>query len=143
AVRSEDMKGLAPSLARKDTVVVSDRGYPSTITYAESNGPNEEYARFLKFINSRFPKPDILFVLKAPAEALLQRVQKRGGPEERFDRLETIRNLINSYERNYPDAVYIDASQSRMGVRAELLMHTMKLLRRTDVKPIYRTANDD
>ena len=137
AVRSEDMKSLAPFLARKDMAVVSDRGYPSTITYAESNGPNAEYVEFLKLINSRFPRPDLMMVLSAPPEVLFGRVQKRGGTEERFDRLETIRNIGESYRRNYPEAVYIDASQSREKVSAEMAEHTIGMLRKLGVKPVH------
>jgi thymidylate kinase len=137
AVRSEDMKRLGPFLARKDLVVISDRGYPSTITYAESNGPNKDYVDFLKYINSRFPKPDLLFVLYAPPEVLLNRVQKRGGTAERFDELETIRNIGESYRRNYADAFYVDASQSREEVHKRILDETKRLLRKLAVQPVY------
>ncbi|MCL5102364.1 MAG: thymidylate kinase [Candidatus Marsarchaeota archaeon] len=140
AVRSEDMKRLAPFLAKKNMAIVSDRGYPSTITYAESNGPNPEYVKFLKSINSRFPKPDLMVVLTAPPEVLLSRVQNRGGPEERFDRLETIKNIDESYKRNYPEAIYIDASQSREKIHTELLEHSISTLKRLDVKPVYKKS---
>lgn len=135
AVRSEDMKRLYPFLVKKDTVVISDRGYPSTITYAESGGPNAEYVEFLKLINSRFPRPDLLFVLSAQPDILFKRIQARGG-RERFDSPETIRNLIESYKRNYPDAVYIDASQSREKVHEEIMGHAIGLLRKLEVEPI-------
>ncbi|MCL4403506.1 MAG: hypothetical protein M1500_03415 [Candidatus Marsarchaeota archaeon] len=135
AVRSEDMKRLSPFLAKKDTVVISDRGYPSTITYAESGGPNAEYVEFLKLINSRFPRPNLMFVLSAQPDILFKRIQVRGG-RERFDSPETIRNLIESYKRNYPDAVYIDASQSREKVHEEIMGHVISLLRKLEVRPI-------
>ncbi|MCL5100038.1 MAG: thymidylate kinase [Candidatus Marsarchaeota archaeon] len=141
AVRSEDMKRLKPFLERRDMAVISDRGYPSTITYAESSGPNKAYADFLKLINSRFPKPDKLFILYAPPEILLKRVQQRGGIEERFDKLESIRNISDSYRRNFPDAFYIDASQSREKVYEELFNETMRVLNKLGVSPVYKTAD--
>lgn len=130
AEREEHMAQLMPVIVNSNIVLVSDRGYPSSIAYVESHGFSRDHVELIKRMNAIYPKPAILFVLDVDPKIALARTEKRDGGREYFDNLELQERVRESYQRNFPDAEFIDASKPLSDVLGEVYGKTMALLRK-------------
>jgi dTMP kinase len=79
-------------------IVVTDRYILSTVAYGAAFGNDYGLtAEYLMKVNSIFPQPDLVFYIRIAPEAVLRRISKRNGQPERFDNLDSLRKLDDSY----------------------------------------------
>lgn len=111
--------------------VISDRYYHSSLAY-QSLAVGLPMASML---NENFRAPDIAFLLWLEPETSFERVQLRGEPVERFETLDRLRNVADSYETVYTmckqrgeNIIKIDATQSIEEMHAQIVRHVEALL---------------
>ena len=85
---------IMPALS-SGTVVLSDRYYHSSLAYQSLSLDFE----FVAQLNERFQSPDITIFLLLEPETSFERVQKRGLPIERFETLDRLRSIAQSYNQ--------------------------------------------
>ena len=85
---------VKPALSRGE-VVISDRYYHSSLAYQSLSLDFD----FVAQLNGTFPAPDITVFLSLEPETSFARVQKRGLPAERFETLDRLRSISQSYNR--------------------------------------------
>jgi dTMP kinase len=85
---------ILPALS-SGTVVLSDRYYHSSLAYQSMSLDFD----FVAQLNERFQAPDITIFLLLEPETSFERVQKRGLPIERFETLDRLRSIAQSYNR--------------------------------------------
>jgi dTMP kinase len=89
-------------LLKKGINVISDRYILSNLAF----GSLEEDLEWLKKINSKFPEPDLTFILNVPGKMCAERIAKSRFSFEIFetaDKLEKIRNNylgLKNYQKN-------------------------------------------
>ncbi|MBI3793943.1 MAG: dTMP kinase [Nitrospinae bacterium] len=109
--REEDSRlNIIPALA-SGKVVVMDRYIYSNAAYQGALGLSPDVI-FEK--NRAFPKPDVVFFLEIPPEEGLKRVNKRGGANEGFEKIEYLRRVHATFNGNaegFKKMVRIDALQ--------------------------------
>ena len=95
ADRQDHLDGrVKPALSRGE-VVISDRYYHSSLAYQSLSLDFD----FVAQLNGAFPAPDITIFLSLEPETSFARVQKRGLPIERFETLDRLRSISQSYNR--------------------------------------------
>ncbi len=88
---------VLPALAEGVTVV-SDRYFYSTIAYQGVRGDLD----WIRTVNDRALRPDLVFYLKVDPETALRRIE--GRPEkEIYEKLEFQRKVVANYERIFAD----------------------------------------
>jgi dTMP kinase len=104
ADRAHHLQTEINPMLKKGINVVCDRYILSTLAF----GSLEEDLEWLKQINSKFPRPDLTFILNVPGKVCAERIAKsRFGFEffETAEKLEIIRknflSLKNFYENTY------------------------------------------
>jgi dTMP kinase len=85
---------ILPALER-GSHVLTDRYYHSSLAYQAI----EADRGWVEELNRRARRPDVTFLLDLPAEEAERRRTARGGPEERYDRLEAQRRIAENYRR--------------------------------------------
>ena len=85
---------ILPALS-SGTVVLSDRYYHSSLAYQSISLDFD----FVAQLNEPFQAPDITVFLLLEPETSFGRVQKRGLPIERFETLDRLRSIAQSYNR--------------------------------------------
>ncbi|MDE1850187.1 MAG: dTMP kinase [Candidatus Micrarchaeota archaeon] len=125
--RSEHVEKLInPKLAEGFTVI-SDRYYQSTVVYGAAFGSKLGLTMDnLIYMNDIFPKADHIFYINVPPEVALERIQKRKGAEERFDKLDNLKIIHAEYHRlseRYSSNVWhnINGNQTQEQVHAEIM----------------------
>ncbi len=89
---------LGPWLA-KGRVVISDRYDLSSRLYQSLTAPDgADAAGFVRQVNARGLRPDLVVVLDVPAAVAEARREARGGAPELFERLELQRRLAEAYQ---------------------------------------------
>lgn len=78
---------------KKGNIVVTDRYIESTIAYGVAEGADKGW---LKSLNSRFPIPDITFLLDIDAENSLKRIKSKGNIEI-FEQIKTLKKVRAEY----------------------------------------------
>ena len=121
---------IFPAL-KQGSMVISDRYYHSSLAYQSLSLDFD----FVHTINSNFPKPDITFFLYLEPEISFERVQLRGLPVERFETLDKLRSIANSYKKvldfcqqNGEHIVEIDAKMSIEEIHQLIISHVATLL---------------
>jgi dTMP kinase len=89
---------IEPRLANGD-VVISDRYVASSIAYQSlsSGEPSATVVDWIRGINARALRPDIVVVLDVPDDVAAERRAQRGGPPELFEQRELQRALALFY----------------------------------------------
>ncbi len=114
---------VLPAL-EKGKIVVMDRYYYSTIAYQGASGIDADY---IKRLNERFPKPDLVIILDVRPEVALKRIKDRR--KERFenpDFLRKVREIFRSIKNN---VVVVDAERDLETVKSEVLNVVLKYLK--------------
>lgn len=116
--REEDVKkNILPAL-KEGKIVIMDRYYYSTIAYQGARGIDTEK---IKEMNERIaPKPDLVILLDADPEKVVERIKARGylTPFEDVDYLRKVRKIFLSYaDENF---VVVDASKPLEKVKDEV-----------------------
>jgi dTMP kinase len=110
---------IGPALARDDVVIV-DRYYFSTAAYQGARGldPEAILAR-----NERFaPEPDLLVLLDLPVDVALERIRRRGGDGNLFERRETLVACARIFARlDRPYLLRIDASRPSEEIHGQVV----------------------
>ena len=111
--------------------VISDRYYHSSLAYQSL----AVGLPMVSMLNENFRAPDIAFLLWLEPETSFERVQLRGEPVERFETLDRLRNVADSYETVYnmckqrgENIIKIDATQSIEEMHAQIVRHVEALL---------------
>lgn len=81
--------------------VITDRYRGSTLAYGHRMG--EEIYHVLKIINDLYLKPDLEFYIKVSAKTAMERIAKRGKPEELFEKKQSLEKSLLGYEQYYKD----------------------------------------
>ena len=76
--------------------IISDRYFFSTIAYQGVNDNIDE----IKNLCSVFPYPEVVFYIDIPVDVSLNRIEKRGGKKDIFEK----KSFLDSTLRNYQDA---------------------------------------
>jgi len=122
-------KEIEPFLKKKNSIVLCDRYYYSTIAFQSTQGIDIE-----KIIieNMVFRTPDITFILDLPAEIALERILKRGEAKEKFEQLEFMnelrKNFLKLKEELDDNIKVIDASKSKEDVFNQIKTEVDKIL---------------
>ncbi len=123
--REWDVKhNILPAL-KDGKIVVMDRYYHSTIAYQGAKGIDPNYIRKL---NERFPKPDLVVVLDVRPETALGRIKKRGKEPDEFEKLEYLRRVRDIY-LSMGDVILVNAERSLDDVLKDLLSLVLEKLR--------------
>jgi dTMP kinase len=77
-------------------IVVCDRYVLSSLAYQGSYVSDPELTRSL---NVNFPLPTLLVYLDVPVDVALERISKRSGIKEMFDRRETLEKIYAQYDQ--------------------------------------------
>ena len=95
---------------RKPEIVIMDRYYYSTIAYQSVLGVEEDW---IQNVNSKFPKPDITFLLDMNEEEALKRLKKddQFNFEEKITSLKLVRNKYLELARKY-NFIVLDATDT-------------------------------
>ncbi len=94
ADRSEHLRNaVEPALKRGDWVI-SDRYFYSSIAYGSMDLPTERLIE----LNKNFPRPDIVFLIKASPKTCLDRIDKNRGEREFFEEEEKLAKVWKNYE---------------------------------------------
>ncbi|PNV74657.1 dTMP kinase [Leptospira inadai] len=104
-------KNVLPALA-EGKIVLLDRYMYSTAAY--QSGPAFSSQEILKRnLEQGFPQPDLLFYLDLDPELALERMEGRENSKERFESLEVLRKIRNSYENILPSStIRLDARKT-------------------------------
>lgn len=124
---------ITPAL-RQGKFVICDRYDASSVAYQSltSGGDVDEVMPWVRSINARAKRPDLVLVLDVAPEVAEQRRDTRGGAEELYDARELQRRLCGFYlelEHYMPEdnIVHIDGHQSVDAVAAEIAGHVFRL----------------
>lgn len=138
---------LAPARVRS-TLVVFDRYYHDLLAdprrYRHPDHPLT--MRVVRWLGSRVPQPDLVFVLDAPVAALQARKREVTAAEcarQRQAYLHLVRAWPHATRaRGAPELRVIDASASAAAVQAALLEHTLDVLAARQHARAHRAAPD-
>lgn len=91
-------------------IVIMDRYFYSTIAYQSILGADEKW---IETVNSKFPKPDIVFLLDVNVEIALKRIKKNDifNFKEKINTLEEVRKKYLELARKY-NFIVLDSSNS-------------------------------
>lgn len=84
--------GILERRSQNDWVVM-DRYLYSTLAYQD-----EVDREWLAALCAPFPRPDIVVFLDAPVEICLERIRRRGGDPDLYERSETLERIRRSYQ---------------------------------------------
>lgn len=118
-------KNILPAL-KSGKIVIMDRYYYSNIAYQAARGIDAEKIRRMN--EEIAPKPDLVILLDAPPELCLERVKKRGMPNE-FEKLSYLRKVREVF-RSLDNIAVIDAGKDLEEVKKDVLKEILKLLRK-------------
>ncbi|MFQ6020885.1 MAG: dTMP kinase [Candidatus Aenigmatarchaeota archaeon] len=102
---------IEPAL-KEGKIVISDRYIFSTLAFGSLDGDME----FLKYINSKFRKPDLTFIIDTPPEVCLERIAKTRFHLELFEqkeKLEHVRKTYLSLKDYFPNVFIIDGNRRK------------------------------
>ncbi len=105
-------------------IVIMDRYYYSTVAYQGASGIDIEYIRRL---NERFPKPDLVIILDVRPEVALKRIEDRR--RERFERLDFLRRVREIFLSIKNNVVVVDAERDLETVKSDVLNVVLKYLK--------------
>ena len=131
ADRQDHLDGrVKPALSRGE-VVISDRYYHSSLAYQSLSLDFD----FVAQLNGTFPAPDITIFLSLEPETSFARVQKRGLPVERFETLDRLRSISQSYNRvldhckkHGEQLLCLDATQSIEEIHEQICIEVASLM---------------
>ena len=120
---------IIPALQNRN-MVISDRYYHSSLAYqALSVG-----FPLVSSLNDGFRVPDITFLLWLEPETSFERVQLRGESIERFETLDRLRNVADSYESVFgycknrnQNIMKLDATKSIEEIHAKIVAAVSEL----------------
>ncbi|MCC6214356.1 MAG: dTMP kinase [Polyangiaceae bacterium] len=128
---------IAPALAA-GAVVVCDRYDLSSLVYQSCTSPEGDGALpFVRAVNARALRPDLVFVLDVPPAVAAGRRAARGAPPELFERDSLQARLARGYARAEElvpgdRVVHVDGAQGVDEVFARLLEATLGVLSGAD-----------
>lgn len=117
---------IEPAL-EKGKIVITDRYALSTLAFGALGVDIE----FLKYINSKFRKPDVSFIIDTPPSVCLERIEKARFHTELFEeekKLEKIRENYLSLKSHFPNVHVIDGNRTKEEVFEDVLKIIEKFL---------------
>jgi dTMP kinase len=121
---------VIPSL-KNGSIVISDRYYHSSLAYQSLSLDFDLVAK----INSPFPEPSVTFFLQLEPEISFERVQLRGLPMERFETLDKLRTISQSYDKviqycksKGENIICIDATQTINEIHESICQYIQPML---------------
>jgi len=111
-------KVILPSL-EKGKIVICDRYIFSTLAYGSLS---LDY-NWLKQLNSKFPLPDLTFILEISPETSLRRIERARYGEELFEEIMMLKKVLKNYRkiaREYKNVFVIDAERPIKEVSGEI-----------------------
>lgn len=127
ARRDHVINNVKPAL-KKSKVVISDRFADSTVAYqGHGYGLSIKDIEKLHEITLANFQPDLTFILDLPVEIGLQRAMRRGGPEDRYERMDiSFHNRIRAgflsiAEMNPNRCFVINADRKVATIHADIL----------------------
>lgn len=121
-------------LLKKNVHVISDRYILSTLAF-ESDKVNIEW---LKLINKRFPKPDLIFILNVPGKICTERIRKSRFGFEYFETSEKLENVRKNYLKlkdHFPNTYVIKGyGRSKEKINEEIINIMKKFCKERDIK---------
>ena len=116
---------ILPAL-KAGKIVIMDRYYYSTIAYQGALGIDLNYIRQL---NEKFPKPDLVIILDINPETALKRIKKRGDKPNRFEDVEYLKKVREIFLSLKDNVVVIDAERCLDDVKNDVLKVVLSLLK--------------
>lgn len=101
---------------------ISDYLFQKNALFAQLTLNDDEYALYQSIYNSvtlKAPKPDLVILLQARTEVLLERIQKRGHPAERNltgDYLARLASRYNHFFHHYDEAPVLIVNSERLNL---------------------------
>jgi len=108
---------ILPAL-KAGKIVIMDRYYYSTIAYQGARGIEPNYIRKL---NERFPKPNLVIILDIKPETALERIRMRGDKPNRFEDLEYLKRVRNIFLSLKDNVVVVNAERDINEVKRDVL----------------------
>ncbi len=119
ADRNEHLEKVIKPALEKNTYVISDRYFYSTIAY----GSLDLDINWLIEMNKSFLIPDIVFLLKVRPQICLERIDKNRDKREFFEESEKLKKVWQTYEllsRKFLNIKIIDGEKNREEVFEEI-----------------------
>jgi len=111
---------IVPALLEGKSVI-SDRYYFSSFAYGEAQGLD---VNFLKVVNSKFQRPDLLIILDVPPEVSIERIKKARFGFTLFEEKEYLRKVRDSFKKIFMEnkdiAHLVDGTKSIEEVHKEI-----------------------
>lgn len=131
--RAEHLENKIIPALKEGKIVISDRYFFSSFAFG-SLGTDLEW---LIKINQEFIFPDMTIILKVSPEVCLERIKKRGIPQELFEELEKLRKVWQTYAtfpKRFTNVYLIDGEQPKEevfeNVKRVLKTHNFLTIRR-------------
>ena len=118
-------KVILPALA-KGAHVITSRYFFSTIAYGSASGVDKEW---LKAMNSRFPLPEITFIIDMDVDSAMerkrqQRLRQNAQPdlfESQLKLMRAVRKIYLELASEYPNCQIVDGNQSTENIHKEII----------------------
>ena len=122
--REYNVKNNVIPALKSGKIVLMDRYYYSTIAYQGALGIDVEY---IKKLNEKFPKPDLVIILDVKPEIGLQRIKNK-RKLDRFEDLEYLKRVREVYLSLKDNIVILNAERDIEEVKKEALKIVLDFL---------------
>lgn len=123
ADRADHLSRRVEPALKRGAYVVSDRYYHSSLAYQSLTLPLDQVAAL-----NAFRSPHITFFIDVPVDVCLERISKRGGELEIYEKRDKLERIAEAYEKvmtlvrsRGETVIRIDGTQSAKDVHADIL----------------------
>ncbi len=117
---------ISPSVS-KGTHVICDRYFYSTIAYQGVEGDID----WIKNVNSKAMRPDLVFYLRIAPDKSLNRIGSRSGEKEIYEKVDFLEKVSKNYDslfKTEQNIITIDGSREIDDISDEIYETVMKLI---------------
>lgn len=118
--RKEHLDNLIIPALEEGKIVISDRYFFSTFAFGAADGL--DLNQLIK-LNDQFLLPDLTFILKVSPQICIERIEKRGGEKELFEKKEKLEKVWQVYSmlpNRFENVYMINGEKTKEGVFSQI-----------------------